>query len=85
MRPSSPDVVSLRVIQVDQRHVELAGFERGEHACRRRGGLELESLGLEQQPQRLQHVGLIVGDEHARLGRTAGVSLGGVAVFEVVA
>ena len=55
-----------RVVQVDQRDVELARLERGEHAGRRRRGLEVEAFGLEQQPQRLEDVRLVVGDEHAR-------------------
>ena len=58
-----------RVVQVDQGDVELARFERREHAGRRRRGLELEPFRLEQQAQRFEDVGLIVGDEHARLAR----------------
>ena len=58
-----------RVVEIDQGDVELARLERREHAGRRGRGLELEPFGLEQQPQRLEHVGLIVGDEHARLAR----------------
>ena len=55
-----------RVVQVDQRDVELARFDRGEHAGRGGRGLEREAFGLEQQPQRLEHVRLIVGDQDAR-------------------
>jgi hypothetical protein len=55
------------VVQVDQRHVELARLDRREHAGRRRRGLELEALGLEQQAQGFENVGLIVGNQHARI------------------
>jgi hypothetical protein len=34
----------------------------------------VEAFGLEQQAQRLEHVGLVVGDQHTRLGRPDGVS-----------
>ena len=74
-----------RVVQVDQRDVELARFDRRQHAggggCR----LELEALGLEQQPQRFEDVGLVVGDQHARFGGTRGTRMvGGVAILQVV-
>ena len=55
-----------RVVQVDQRDVEVAGLDRGQHAGRRRGGLDVAALALEQQAQRLEDVGLIVRDEDAR-------------------
>ena len=56
-----------RVVQIDQRDVELPRLDGGQHAGRRRRGFELEALALEQQAQRFEHVRLVVGDEHARL------------------
>ena len=67
-----------RVVQVDQRDVELARFDRGQHAGRGGRGLELEPFGLEQQPQGLEDVGLVVGNENAgfaRLDRMTGGEL----------
>ena len=62
-----------RVVEVHQEDVELLVLERGDDAGRRGGGVDLVALGLEQQPQRLEHVGLIVGDEQpARRRRGAG-------------
>ena len=60
-----------RVVQIDERDVELARLDGREHPGRRRRRLELESLGLEQQPQRFEDIGLVVGDQHARLGSDA--------------
>ena len=51
-----------RVVQVDEHGVEVARLDGGEHGGRRGGGLALESLALEQQAQRLEHVALVVGD-----------------------
>jgi hypothetical protein len=74
-----------RVVQVDQRDVELTRFDGGQHAGGRRRRFELEALGLQQQPQRLEDVGLIVGDQHARLGGPRGTRVvGGVAILQVV-
>ena len=61
------------VVQVHQEDVELLVLERGDDAGRRGGGVDQVALGLEQQPQRLEHVGLVVGDEQpARRRRGAG-------------
>ena len=65
-----------RVVQVDQRDVELARLHRREHAGGRGRGLEREPLGLEQQPERLEHVRLIVGDQHARFAAAGRVPRG---------
>ena len=56
------------VVQIDERDVELACLDRREDAGRRRGRLQLKPLAFQQQPQRLEHVRLIVGDENARVG-----------------
>ena len=61
------------VVQVHQEDVELLVLERGDDAGRRGGGVDLIALALEQQPQRFEHVGLVVGDEQpARRRRSAG-------------
>ena len=57
-----------RVVQVHQHSVEVARFERGEEVSGRRDRLGLVAFPFQQQAQRLAHVGLIVGDQHARGG-----------------
>ena len=59
------------VIQVHQHHVEIARLERRQNPRGRCGRFDLESFALEQQPQRFEHVRLIVGDEHAPIAGTA--------------
>ena len=64
-----------RVIEVHQDDVELAAFDRGDDAGGRGGGLNLIALGLEQQAERFEHVGLIVRHEdprHAARGAVGG-------------
>ena len=51
------------VVEVDEGGVKVRGGHRGERAVRRIGGLDRVPLGLEQEAQRLQHVGLIVGNQ----------------------
>ena len=58
-----------RVVQVEQHRVEVARCERREHRRRRAGRLDLVALALEQQAERLEDVGLIVGDEDVGGGR----------------
>ena len=54
-----------RVVQVDQRDVEIACFDRAQHARRRRRRLDLTPFAFEQQAKRLEDIGLVVGHEHA--------------------
>ena len=51
------------VVQVDERGVEVARLEGGERGGGGGDDLALESLALEQQAQRLEHVLLVVRDE----------------------
>jgi len=64
-----------RVVEVHQHGVEVARLQRRENTGGRFRGLDLVLLAFEEQPQRLQHVGLIVSDQDARL-RNGGHSLG---------
>ena len=77
-----------RVVEVDQRDIELARLDGRQHAGRRRCGLQLKSFGLQQQAERLQDVRLIVRDEDPRVFRTVRRTgaVGSVAalIFEVV-
>ena len=54
-----------RVVQIDQRDVEIARVDGGQHAGRRRRRFDVAAFRLEQQPQRLEDVGLVVGDEES--------------------
>ncbi len=56
------------VVEVEQHGVEVGGLHRGEHARGRGGGLDRVALALEQQPQRLADVGLVVRDENVCAG-----------------
>ncbi len=56
------------VVEVHHDDVEIASLDGGEDGGGRRGGLDLVALGLEQQAQGLEDVGLIVGDEDAERG-----------------
>ena len=56
-----------RVVQIDQRDVELARFHRRQHAGRRRRRFEREAFGFEQQAEGLEDVGLVIGDEDTRV------------------
>ena len=47
-----------------------SGLDGREHPGGRRRRLELKSLGLEQQAERFEHIGLVVGNQDARLGWT---------------
>src|SRR5439155_19979359 len=51
------------VVQVDERRVEVLVLERGEHPRGRRRRHHGHALALEQQPERFEHVGLIVGGD----------------------
>ncbi len=55
-----------RVVQIHQEKVDLTAGEPGHDLIRRRDGLGPEAFRAEQQPQRFEHVGLIVGDEDSR-------------------
>ena len=55
-----------RVVEVHQDGVELAPLERARDAQPASSAASISiALGLEQQAQRFEHVGLIVGDEEA--------------------
>ncbi len=56
-----------RVVQVDQRDVEIARVDGRQDAGGRRRRFDVAAFRLEQQPQRLEDVGLVVGDENPRL------------------
>ena len=84
-----------RVVEIDQGDVELTRLDRRQHTGRRRRRLELKSLRLQQQAQRLEDVGLVVGDEDSRLTRAHGMprvlrrvarapGLARVVIFEVI-
>ena len=60
-------------VEVVARQRGLAGrLQRGEYIVRRPCDRQLVPFALEQQAQRLQHVGLVVGDEEARGRRGRG-------------
>ena len=63
------------VVQVHQDGVVIARFERGQSGRGRGGGLALVAFALQQQPQGLQHVALVVRDQDARGGGGHRVSL----------
>src|SRR5262249_32521286 len=52
-----------RVVQVHQHRIEVRFLECGQDARRRRSRHELEAFPPQQEPQRLEHVRLIVGDQ----------------------
>jgi hypothetical protein len=54
-----------RVVEVHQDDVVVLQLQRPQQLLRRRGGVDDVALGLQQQPQRLDDVGLIVGEEQA--------------------
>ena len=54
-----------RVVEVDERHVEVRSLERGDELGRRGGGGDVEALAAQQQLQRVEDVDLIVGDQDA--------------------
>jgi hypothetical protein len=72
-----------RVVQVDERDVELPRFDGGEDSGGGRRGFEHEPFGLEQQAQGFEDVGLIVGDEDARVARPDGMPLVAL-IFQMV-
>ena len=52
-----------RVVQIHQDDVVVLELERAQQLRRRRRGVDDEALGLQQQPQRFDDVGLVVRDE----------------------
>jgi hypothetical protein len=58
-----------RVVEVHEDGGELVGLEGGHDLGGGGRGLGREALALEEEAQRLQHVGLVVGDEDAGRGR----------------
>ena len=60
-----------RVVQIDQHRVVLALAERGHDRRRRLDGVDQIAVGLEQQPERLEDVTLVIGDEEAGVERRA--------------
>ena len=70
-----------RVVQVDEHDVVVALASSAVSTARGRvDGVDLVALALEQQPQRFEHVGLVVGDEDAGRRAVTRPSLGGVMV-----
>ena len=59
-----------RVVQVHQDHVVVLELERAQELLRRCGGVDDEAFRLQQQSQRFEDVGLIVGDEDSRLAES---------------
>ena len=57
-----------RVVQIHQDDVEVAALERAQQLLRRCRGLDVEAFALQQQPQRLEDVGLIVGEQDPQDG-----------------
>ena len=55
-----------RVVEVHQHRVELVAVDRLENRRRRSGRLDPVALALEEQPQRLEDIRLIVRDQDAR-------------------
>jgi hypothetical protein len=54
------------VVEVHQQQIVGAAIETGTHLLHRAGGVGLEAGIAKQEPQRGDHVGLVVGHEHAR-------------------
>ena len=67
-RPFAPRRRVARVVQVDEGHVVIAARQRREDRPRRSDTIDLISLELEQQADRFDDVGLIVGHQHTRRG-----------------
>jgi hypothetical protein len=55
-----------RVIQIDERRVEIGLVHGRQDCCRRRDGLHVEPLVLEKQLQGFQNIGLVIGEKDAR-------------------
>lgn len=55
-----------------ERRVELPRVGRTQRRCRQARRFDDETLALERQAQLLEHVGLVVGDQHARGSRDTG-------------
>ena len=55
-----------RVIQIDQRRVEIRFGDGGKHRGGRRHGLHLKPLALQEQLKGFENVALIVGEKDAR-------------------
>ena len=51
--------------EIDEGEIEVVSLHGLRHLGRRTGRYRLEALGLEQNPQSLEYVGLVVGDEDA--------------------
>ena len=64
IEPFAPRRRVARVVQVHQEDVEVRRVEGREHAARRGGGLDRESLALQKETKGLEHVALVVGDEN---------------------
>src|SRR6185312_5340690 len=54
-----------RVVEIDEDEREFAGLNRLEDGGGRFYGFNLVTLGLEEEPERLEDVRLVVGDEDA--------------------
>ena len=63
--PSRPDVVSLGVVEIHQQQIELPAGDGGQRRLRRRDRLHGHAFSLQQQAERVEQVGLIVGNEDA--------------------
>ena len=64
-----------RVIEIDERDIEIASLDGREHAGRGRRRFEDEALCLQQKAQRFEDVRLIVRDQYPGFGRPRGVAL----------
>ena len=54
------------VIQVDEDHVEVACFERGDGRCGRCDRFDLIAFAFQQQPHGFKDISLVVRDENPR-------------------
>ena len=55
-----------RVVEIHQDDVVVLQLHRAQQLLRRRRRVDQIAFGLQQQPQRFEHVGLIVADQNAR-------------------
>jgi hypothetical protein len=60
------------VIEVQKEGVEGTGLESLQDLTRRAGHGRSIALGLEQQPQGREHIGLVVGDQDSRRPHCSG-------------
>ncbi len=66
VQPFLPRRGVARVVQIHDHDVEIARFKRRNNRRGRSDRVDLIAFALQQQAQRFQNVGLIVGDQNAR-------------------